>query len=390
MSTVWIPETFRDRPYASRRFEAVVRWAQANHPFYQRFHPDISRPLPLITRTMVQENNDLLLNGHPGLSHTSGSTSTPVWVSWQPGRGRLESQDTQRLVDWYGGQLSPIMIMAMAAHEANERTMEVDSPLAAQLEFIHDRHRRLGADSLISYPTNLERMCLYLIERGKTLPFIKRVTAMSETYDDHMDDLLAQVFPNAVPVVTYSSRELGMIAIRCPHRPENYHIMAHKLGIEILDGSDRPCRPGQLGRIVATDYFNRHSTLIRYDIGDLAEPAVCSCGRIRLPAITRIAGKMRGLLRKPDGSQMLFTSLSPVFRTSPEIRQFQVVQHALERFTVRAAPRRAGEDLAGFEARVRARFAEVFGSAVTMAFEYMPEVPRTPGGKYFAAICEIA
>lgn len=389
MSAVWIPESFRGRPYASQRFEAVVRWAQDKHPFYQRFHPDISKPLPLITRTMVQEHNDLLLNGHRGLSHTSGSTSTPVWVSWQPERGRLESKDTQRLIDWYGGPLSPIMIMAMAAHEANERTMEVDSPLAAQLEFIHDRRRRLGVDSLVSYPTNLERLCLHLIERGESLPFIKRVTAMSETYDEHLDGLLRQVFPNAVPVVTYSSRELGMIAIRCPHRPDNYHIMAHKLGIEILNDADAPCRPGELGRIVATDYFNQHSTLIRYDIGDLAEPAVCDCGRIGLPAITRIAGKMRGLLRKPDGSQMLFTSLSPVFRTSPEIRQFQVVQHALDRFTVRAAPRREGEDLAAFEGRVLSRFAEVFGSDVRMRFDYMPEIPRTAGGKYFAAICEI-
>lgn len=389
MSAVWIPESFRDRPYAARHFARIVQWAQSHHPFYQHFHADITRPLPLITRTMVQEHNDLLLNGHPGMSHTSGSTSTPVWVSCQPARITMETEDTKRLIAWYGGKLTPIMIMAMAAHEANERTMEVDSPLDAQLDFILDRHKRLGADSLVSYPTNLERLCHHLIERGITLPFIRRVTAMSETYDEHMDGLLLQVFPNAVPVVTYSSRELGLIAIRCPHRPDNYHIMAHKLGIEILNDADAPCRHGELGRIVATDYFNEHSTLIRYDIGDLAEPAVCDCGRIGLPAITRIAGKMRGLLRRPDGSQMLFTSLSPVFRTSPEIRQFQVVQHALDRFTVRAAPRRAGEDMAAFEARVLTRFTAVFGPDIRISFDYLPEIPRTAGGKYFAAICDI-
>lgn len=388
MSAVWIPETLRGRPYARRRFEAVVRWAQANHPFYRRFHPDISRPLPVITRAMVQEHNALLLNGHPAQGHTSGSTSMPIHVSWQPERGRLEAGDTQRLMQWYGGPLSYIKIVALATHKADERTFEVDSPLPEQLAFIRDRHARLGAVSLVSYPTNLERLCRFLAERGETLPFIRRVTAMSEAYDDHLDDLIRQAFPNAVPVVTYSSVELGMIAIRCPHRPENYHVMAHKLGVEILDEDGRPCPPGRLGQVVVTDYFNRHSTLIRYALGDLAENAVCDCGRIGLPAITRIAGKMRGLLRRPDGSQMLFTSLSPVFRDSPEIRQFQVLQHSLDRFTVRAAPRE-GAALAPFEARVRARFVQEFGPDTALAFDYMDAIPRTPGGKYFAALCEM-
>jgi phenylacetate-CoA ligase len=203
-----------------------------------------------------------------------------------------------------------------------------------------------------------------------------------------MDDLIRQVFPNAVPIVTYSSVELGMIAVRCPHRPENYHIMAHKLGVEILDAEGRACPPGVPGQVVVTDYFNQHSTLIRYALGDLAENAVCPCGRIALPAITRIAGKMRGLLRRADGSQMLFTSLSSHFRDSPEIRQFQVVQDQIHQFTIRAVPR-GTPDLAPFEARIRARFSEEFGPETRLAFTYMDSIPRSPGGKYFAAICAI-
>lgn len=388
MSVVWIPETFRDRPYAAAHFARIVQWAQQHHPFYRRFHSDITRPLPVITRAMVQEHNDLLLNGHPGLGHTSGSTSMPVRVSWQPGRGTLEGKDTARLIRWYGGPMAHMKIVALATHAANDHTLEVDSPLEDQLAFIRDQHARRGAVSLISYPTNLERLCRHLIERGETLPFIHRITAMSEAYDDHMDGLIRQVFPNAVPIVTYSSVELGMIALRCPHRPENYHIMAHKLGVEILDAEGRACPPGVPGQVVVTDYFNRHSTLIRYALGDLAESAVCDCGRIGLPAITRIAGKMRGLLRRADGSQMLFTSLSSSFRDSPEIRQFQVVQEQIHRFTVRAVPR-GTPDLAPFESRIRARFSEEFGPETQLAFQYMDGIPRSPGGKYFAAICAI-
>ncbi|WP_297802052.1 hypothetical protein [Arenimonas sp. GDDSR-1] len=388
MSAVWIPETFRDRPYAAAHFARIVQWAQTHHPFYRRFHTDITRPLPVITRAMVQEHNDLLLNGHPGLGHTSGSTSMPVRVSWQPGRGTLEAEDTARLIRWYGGPMVHMKIVALATHVANDHTLEVDSPLDVQIAFIKDQHARRGAVSLISYPTNLERLCRHLLERGETLPFIRRITAMSEAYDEHMDDLLRQAFPNAVPIVTYSSVELGMIALRCPHNPDNYHIMAHKLGVEILDAAGNACPPGAPGQVVVTDYFNQHSTLIRYALGDLAENAVCDCGRIGLPAITRIAGKMRGLLRRADGSQMLFTSLSSSFRDSPEIRQFQVLQEQIHRFTIRAVPR-GTPDLAPFEARIRARFIAEFGPETQLAFNYMDSIPRSPGGKYFAAICAI-
>lgn len=388
MQEVWVPETFRERPYAREHFIKIVRWAQNNHGFYQKLHVDISKPLPIIKRAHIQQNNDLLLNGHKALGHTSGSTSMPVKVSWQAERHQMENVDTQRLKQWYGGQLTPMKIVALATHEANERTLEVDSPLAKQWEFIENQHAQFGADSLISYPTNLERLCHYALDKSLTLPFIKRVTAMSETYDAHMDGLLKQVFPNAVAIVTYSSVECGTIAIRCPHNPDNYHVMAHKLGVEILNEQDQPCALGELGQVVITDYFNHHSSLIRYALGDLAEPAVCDCGKIPFPAITRIAGKMRGLLRRADGSQMLFTSLSSTFRDSPEISQFQVVQTQLHMFTVNAVLR-ANQPSDEFETRIIARFQQEFGVNTEVNFNYMDAVPRSPGGKYFAAICAI-
>ena len=65
-----------------------------------------------------------------------------------------------------------------------------------------------------------------------------------------------------------------------------------------------------------------------------------------------------------------------------------MVQHTLDRFTIRAALR-DGSDPAPFEARVRERFIREFGPATTLRFDYMSEIPRTPGGKYFAALCEI-
>jgi phenylacetate-CoA ligase len=209
---------------------------------------------------------------------------------------------------------------------------------------------------------------------------------MSEMYEPYHDELASRAFPNAVASCTYSSVEVGLIAARCPHRPENYHIMAHKLGVEILDGDGRPCSDGELGQVVVTDYGNRRSTLIRYALGDLAAPTVCDCGQIPLPAMTRLVGKIRGVLKDSAGRAVMFTDLSVMFRDSPEISQFQVVQPALGQFVIRYVPRH-GVDMGPFLARVDARFHSEFGAAARLCFEPMAEIPRSTGGKFHGAIC---
>jgi hypothetical protein len=381
-----IPETFQSRPYARAHYSRIARWALAHHPFYQQLVTDPAQPFPILTRSMVQGANALLLNGHAVTGRTSGSTSTPVQISWSPQRTRLDAQDTELFVSWLGGRLPNMKIVSLASHQANAKTLEVNTPIPEQIEFIQRRHRIDGACSLVTYPTNLEMLCHHVLENGLDLSFIRRITCLSEMYEPYHDELIAKAFPNAVASCTYSSVEAGLIAARCPHRPANYHIMAHKLGVEILDDEGRPCRDGELGQVVVTDYGNRRSTLIRYALGDLAAPTVCDCGQIQLPAMTRLIGKTRGVLKDSTGRPVMFTDLSVLFRDSPEIRQFQVVQPALGQFVIRYVPR-DGAGMEPFLSRVEARFQAEFGVDTVIRFEPMTEIPRSAGGKFHGAIC---
>jgi phenylacetate-CoA ligase len=319
-------------------------------------------------------------------ARTSGSIATPVSVSWTKQRAALERRDAAHYARWLGGDLPTIRIVANAVHEADQVTLDVGESMEAQVEFILGRHREQGASALVTYPSNLERLCRHLIEQGIELPFLRRVISLSEVYEPWLDELLHQAIPSATASVTYSAVELGLIAARCPHRPENYHIMAHKLGVEFLDAEGRPCREGEPGQVVVTDYWNRRSTLIRYALGDLAAPATCPCGLIPAPAMTTVIGKVRGVLKDAAGRPVMFNGLSPLFRDSPEIRQFQVVQPALDSFVVRYVPR-AGAPLEPFFERVRNRFAQVFGGAARIEFEAHEEIPRSAGGKFHGSIC---
>jgi phenylacetate-coenzyme A ligase PaaK-like adenylate-forming protein len=380
MSDIEIPESFRGRPYAERHFRQIVQWASAHSPFYRHFHAGGGVP-PLLTREILQAHNEELLNGLPVTGKTSGATSVPVRVHWGAPRSRLDHKDNLSYAGWYGGVLPHAKIVALSAHEKKDNSFEVASPVSQQLDFLRARIRIHGAKSLISYPTNLVQLAQHLRQDGQTIPELERLVCMSELFEASQEACIAEAFPSARIAATYSCTETGMIAGRCPHNPDNYHIMAHKLGVEFLNADGRPCAEGEVGQIVITDYFNRAMPFIRYAIGDLAAPVRCECGKIELPALTRLLGKQRGLLRHPDGHYVFSTELSPHIRDSIEVRQYQVIQNAPAHFLLRVIAR-DGADAAAFEVRMRELFTLHFGVTTELVFDWCADIPRLPGGKY--------
>jgi len=380
MSDLDIPESFRGRPYAERHFRQIAQWAREHSPFYRHFHAEGGVP-PLLTREILQAHNDELLDGRAVTGKTSGATSVPVRVHWGAPRSRLDLKDNLAYAGWYGGVLEHVKIVALSAHEKKDNSFEVASPVTQQLAFLNERIHRYGARSLISYPTNLVQLAVHLKQSGQTIPELQRLVCMSELFEPSQEACIAEAFPNARIAATYSCTETGMIAGRCPHNPDNYHIMAHKLGVEFLNSDGRPCAEGEVGQIVITDYVNRAMPFIRYAIGDLAAPVRCDCGKIELPALTRLLGKQRGLLRHPDGHYVFSTELSPHIRDSAEVRQYQVIQQAPARFLLRVIARE-GADTAAFETRMRELFMGHFGAGTDMAFDWCTDIPRLPGGKY--------
>jgi phenylacetate-coenzyme A ligase PaaK-like adenylate-forming protein len=382
-----IPESFRARPYARQHFEDIARWAAKHHPFYSKRVSGDTPEFPVITRRDVLEDNELLLNGAPETARTSGSTAVPVRVSWSPQRSLMEREDNREYTRWLGGQLPDIRILQPYSNAAGDRALDVMSPLPEQVDFILRRHREAGGCALVTYPSNLENLLRHALDEGIDLSFIRRLVCLGEVYEPWLDELAAKVLPNATRSVTYSSVEAGLMAASCPHRPGNYHIMSHKLGIEILDEDGRPCREGEAGQVVVTDYFNRVSPFLRYAVGDIATPVACDCGRIQLPAMTRIVGKVRGTLKDHAGRPVLFSGMATMFRDSPEIRQFQVLQSATDRLLVRYVPR-ADVPLEPFFERVRARFAQDLGGQPQVEFEAFEDIPRSAGGRFHGCLCQ--
>ena len=373
-------ESFRGRPYAERHLQAIVSFARANNPFYRRWITDPENP-GIVDRMTFLEHNDEILAGHPVTGSTSGSTGVPVRFSQSPEWGRIARRDTVRFVRQLGGPMSVVRLIYVEK-EPEPNTFSITSSLDEQIAFVLRRHTDHGATALTTYPTNAEMLAEAVLARGVDMSFIRRFGLYGESVEPFYKEIIRKAFPNARVWTTYSSMEFAMIASMCPYEPEYHHINAHRLGVEVLREDGSPASDGECGRVVVTDYVNRQSPFIRYEIGDYAVRGACPCGRIRLPAFRHIYGKVRGALLHRNGNRVLFADLSVSLRSMPGMRQYQVIQDAVDEFTVKVVADR------NLDADIRAAFLEHFGYLpLDLRVEYVNLIPREKNGKFHAAIC---
>jgi len=237
---------------------------------------------------------------------------------------------------------------------------------------------REDPDYLISFATNIQALAWRSRELGLHLPRLREV----RTYGEMLrPDARADVRESwGLEIVdSYSSEELGYIALQCPEC-EHYHVQAENLIVEVLDESGEPCRPGETGQIVVSTLHNFAMPLLRYANGDYAEVGEpCHCGR-GLPMLNRIVGRQRNMVVRPDGVRHWPSFPSESWRDVAPILQIQLVQDAIDHIEARLVLRRA---LAGDEGtRLIAVLQDCLDYPFNITLSQVDDIPRGAGNKY--------
>ena len=238
--------------------------------------------------------------------------------------------------------------------------------------------QRVQPDYLLTYPSALRDLLLHCRDRGIGFPRLREVRTLSELLPPETRALCREVWGLKIADM-YSTQETGYIALQCPIE-EHYHIQAEVILVEVLNDDDEACRPGEVGQVVVTPLTNFAMPMIRYAVGDLAEVgAPCSCGR-GLPILKRILGRARDMLAYPDGRKA-WPLLGDMFYTQiPEIRQFQIVQHAVDDIEVKVVAERPLT--AAEEDKLREWLHYRSGHPFPVRVTYHREIPRSAGGKF--------
>jgi phenylacetate-CoA ligase len=358
--------------------------------------------LPVLTRRTLQNAPEVFCDSLPAghgpcyETQTSGSTGEPVVVRRTAVNGVDWMAVTMREHLWHRRDFSQ-PFCAIRAHY-NEPTLcpdwgppvnwlfqtgpllgiPVTTDLERQIELIRDFKPRI----LLLYPSNLAAF----VNRGVELPSVREILTIAETLSPQTRDDAASLYGAVTD--TYSSQEMGTLAVQCPDSPL-YHVMAEHLMVEVLNGDGTACRIGETGRVVATDLRNFATPLVRYDIGDVAEVGPpCQCGR-GLPTLRRIFGRERNLVLLPDGRRHWPLVGFCHFREIAPVMQYQFIQDGRDSIELRLVTERPlnAQEEAGLTARVQKNL----GFAFAVRFTYFANrLPAGANGKFEEFVCRVA
>lgn len=400
-----------------RQATALLHHAYRQLPFYRDrlaeagfvpgkpVTPAVWARIPILTRAQLQQAGsalwcDELPPGHGGTYElsTSGSTGRPVKAKGSALVQLLWQAITLREHAWHRRQLSGTLAAIRSVangvgvyprgsggllwsqamkglyQTGPSFTLSIASRTDEQVAWL----QRVQPHYLLTYPSALRDLLRYAQEHRITIPRLRELRTLAELLPAETRRLAREVWGLKI-VDMYSTQEAGYLALQCPEY-EHYHVQSEAVLLEVLDPAGNPCPPGGVGRVVITPLFNFAMPMIRYEVGDLAEVgSPCPCGR-GLPVLSRILGRTRDMLVYPDGRRG-WPLLGDMFYTEiPSIRQFQMVQHAVDDIEIKlvADRRLTAEEEARLAEWLKLRSGHAFPVRVT----YHAEIPRGPSGKF--------
>jgi phenylacetate-CoA ligase len=402
--TQWMsPEQVAEYQFA--RLRRLVEFAYEHVPYYrttldehgvppQRLQSPLDlRDFPFLTRELIRARFDDL-RAHANLPHvhrrsSGGSTGSPVTVLVDMNRMGLVEAGRLRAQRWFGVEPgtreiilwgSPIEVTRQDRIRKfrdwcfNSRLLSAfdmgEKALARHLAAIY-RHRPV---KIYGYASSLYLLAGYM-EQQHALPppKLKAVFTTAEPLFDFQRKTIEAALDCPVGI-EYGCRDGGLVALECPEG--GLHILAEGMVVEILD----PDADGR-GEIVLTNLESHAFPIIRYRTGDIGslDLSPCHCGR-GLPKLRGVEGRRTDFLVTPSGRVLHALSAIYILRELPAIREFKIVQEAIDRLIIHLVLRQPLGPAE--EASMHAQFAAVFGSDMHVEIVRADTLPRSASGKF--------
>lgn len=407
----WLPD--RRREWQRRQLASVLGHAAAHVPFYRDLigaGPDArSMPLhelPIVDKDQIRGDTQRFLSegweGMPHLVKATGGTTGDPWRyvldkrAWAHMYGAA-LHFRERIGSHYGEPMvilgsPPSLVPGGASWKARlrgqlERRLVTAAGVEVDPVASLERARQagiLGAALWYGYAGTLAAMADAVLSARVHVPPPKAIVSTAEMLQPEWRRRIEDAF--AAPVFDeYGCNDGGVLAQSC--RRGRFHVADNLSLVEVLEGN-RPCPPGVEGDVVVTNLHARVLPFLRYRVGDRAVigDGLCPCGH---PGTTleRISGRRGDRVLLPGGVELSAIAFGHVFKETPAVRRWQVVQEDAGHLTVRL-------DVAvGFdrsqEERIRSYFRERCGDRLQVRTTTSEPIERSRAGKHKVVVRRI-
>lgn len=367
---------------------------------------EMLKHLPFLTKeTLRTESKQLLTTKNIPLGtiiqRSSGTTGTPTEIYYSPEFHALElAVPEARNLNWAGVNYRSRRIMfgvrkVVPFDQASPpfwRFSPLENMAYASIYHLSPQNipsyltflRQFHPDIVMGYPSALNAIAAYAIEKKDFPASAKAVITMSETLSSSYRNAIEEAWQCKV-LDRYGAVEGCMFASQC--MDGRYHVSPEVGILEILGARGQPCAPGELGDVICTGLQNTLQPLIRYRTGDIARWAVdqaCPCGR-EMPIIEGVEGRFEDMCFTPDGRQIL--RFDTVFKGVKNIKEAQVVQEEIDLFLIYVVPAKDFGDTDVHKLQENMRLHA--GNVITRVL-LVTQLERSPSGKFCAVLCRLS
>jgi phenylacetate-CoA ligase len=341
--------------------------------------------------------------GHIELVQTSGSTGDRVTNVWDQ-------------IWWDGAELAALRLnaYAVAAQPGNHREALLTSPFCAGVPCengtLPREERSLGRFLYLTEnwnpatwtPEHMDRMVAEI--RAFRPVFLEGNPSFLARLSRHMVRTGARVAPPALIVLTYENpsllhyrqiraafgcpvassygaTEAGYVFMEC--EADRLHQNSECCHVDFL-----PLRPEhggpRVGRLLVTTFEHPWRVLLRFDIADLgrlADPQQCPCGRRGGLILENIEGRVVNLTLTPDGRAVTQAAVDrAVVAAAPHLDEYQVFQTAKDEYELRWVVEKEGCEESGRAAADALR--ALYGPGARVTAVRRDAIEPDPPGKY--------
>ena len=232
---------------------------------------------------------------------------------------------------------------------------------------------------LHGYPSQLTLIATHLLETKFDLGYRPRwITIGAESLLGHQRKLIRDAF-GVDPIQHYGMAEAVGNISQCPQG--QLHVDEDYAAVEFLPAGD-----DGLCKIVGTNFSNRATPLLRYELGDhvSVSSAGCDCGRPGR-VVEYIDGRKEAYIELANGVR--FGRLDHIFKDLVNVREAQIRQTvvgAIEVLVVKGAGFGDGD-----EARLLREFRSRLGDELQITVRYVDRIDRTGAGKLRFVVSEL-
>ncbi len=239
-----------------------------------------------------------------------------------------------------------------------------------------EKLKEFSPEVIHGYPSSVYLIAKAFKKYGTHLKNLKAIFTASESLLDLQRKEIEEAFQVKV-FNWYGNTEMCANIVEC--EKGNLHLKYEHSYVEILNESNNSCKPGEIGRLICTNFCNRAFPIIRYDIGDvvkISNKQKCECNRGGL-IIDFIEGRIEDYVITTDGRKI--GRLDHLFKDTLGIKEAQIIQNQIGEITIKYVPDEmfTNKDLVILEKECYLRF----GNNMKVNFEEVGFINRTQNGK---------